>query len=109
MRVAVACIAIALALAGCASPSPKHIGGNIAVAPDLPMHASIMQRVSAVVCAHSLIDPAPAASDALIALQNEAAAIGAAGVYKVKYAPTGLLDRCGPLPGLEATAIAYRM
>ncbi|MFE0017566.1 hypothetical protein ACFWXH_22185 [Mesorhizobium sp. NPDC059054] len=112
MRIAVACIAIALVLVGCASPSRNHIAGsgaNVTVAPDLPLHASIMQRVSAMICADSFIAPTPSSADALKALQDEAAAIGASGVYKVKYAQTGLLDRCGLLPGLEATAIAYRM
>ncbi|WP_054312880.1 hypothetical protein [Mesorhizobium sp. 1M-11] len=110
MRVAVACIAIALVLVGCASPSRVvGSGANVTVAPDLPLHASIMQRVSAMICADSFIAPTPSSADALKALQDEAAAIGASGVYKVKYAQTGLLDRCGLLPGLEATAIAYRM
>ena len=111
MRTAVACVAIVLALAGCASPPSRLVIGssNVTVAPDLPLHASIMQRVSAMVCAHSLIDPLPSDEEALKALQNEAAALGASGVYKLKYAPTGLLDRCGLLPGLEATAIAYRL
>lgn len=111
MRIAVACVAIALALAGCASPSLKHVSGSagITVAPDLPLHASIMQRVTAMVCANSFIAPTPSSTDALQALQNEAAAIGASGIYKVAYAQTGLLDRCGVMPGLQATAIAYRM
>ena len=112
MRVVVVCVAIALALAGCASPSRNRAvgsGAGVTVAPDLPLHASIMQRVSAMICADSFIAPTPANADVLKALQDEAAAIGAAGIYKVKYAPTGLLDRCGLLPGLEATAIAYRM
>lgn len=111
MRVAVVCVAIALALAGCASSSRNRAGGGagVTVAPDLPLHASIMQRVSAMICADSFIAPTPANADALKALQDEAAAIGAAGIYKVKYAQTGLLDRCGILPGVEATAIAYRM
>lgn len=110
MRIAVTCIAIALA--GCASPSQNRSvgnGANVTVAPDLPLHASIMQRVSAMICADSFIAPTPSDADALKALQDEAAAIGATGVYKVKYAQTGLLDRCGLLPGLKATAIAYRM
>lgn len=112
MRIAVAFVAIALVLAGCASPSRNRVvgsGAKVTVAPDLPLHASILQRVSAMVCADSFIAPTPSSDDALKALQNEAAAIGAAGVYKVTYAQTGLLDRCGLLPGLKATAIAYRM
>lgn len=81
---------------------------SITVAPDLPVRATVMQRVSTMICAGNIIAPLPSGADLLSALQNEAAAIGAAGIYKVKYAQTGLLDRCGILPGMEATAIAYR-
>jgi hypothetical protein len=110
MRVIVALATIAVALAGCASPRHAMVGNGsrVTVAPDLPLDGNIMQRVSAMICAKRFIDPQPAPADALAALQNEAAAIGAAGIYNVKYAQTGLVDRCGILPGTVATAIAYR-
>lgn len=110
MRVVVAFAVIAAALAGCASPRHAMVGNasRITVAPDMPLDGTIMQRVTAIICAKAFIDPQPAPADALAALQNEAAAIGAAGIYNVKYAQTGLLDRCGIMPGTRATAIAYR-
>ncbi len=110
MRVVVTLAAIALALAGCASPPNAMVGNasRIAVAPDLPPDGAIMRRVSVIICADRFIDPAPSGTRVLNALQNEAAAIGAAGIYNVKYAQTGLLDRCGVLPGTLATAIAYQ-
>ncbi|WP_137900275.1 MULTISPECIES: hypothetical protein [unclassified Mesorhizobium] len=99
-----------MSLAACAGgPKPSApAGADIAIMDDLPINGIIMSRVSAVVCAKGPFDTAPPSTDALNALKQQAAAINANGIYRVKYVTTGLVDRCMVLPGTGATGIAYR-
>lgn len=110
MRAHAPWIIAVMSLAACAgTPKPStSAGADIAIMDDLPINGIIMSRVTAVVCAKGPFDTAPPSTDALNALKPQAAAINANGIYRVKYIKTGLLDRCGVLPGTGATGIAYR-
>ena len=94
-------------VAGCASPvsAPRP---DVVTVDHLPLNATILRRVSETVCAPGPFDKAPANAEALAALQAKVAGMGADGLYRVTYANTGLIGRCGAFPGRTATGLLYR-
>jgi hypothetical protein len=110
-------IIFGMIVSACGSPRPMQAPiaaptdqNTIEVRRSLLSGSVLLGRVSGIACASGgEVVARPVLREAALALaKQEAASIGATGLYRVRYIRQGLISECFLRDGLRATGLAFR-
>ena len=104
-----------LCLASCGARSidrvtfPPVSKDSIVLVDDLPIAATLTGRVEGLSCASGPLSPPPTNAEALDRMKQQAADMGATGVFHVRYKTLGISPFKGCWSGVNASGVAYHI